>query len=157
MAEAPDVAPEAPARQPLPTDPSDFGLDDRISFSRLDSKHIAVLADGQELEFDTGLRRWVQTIDEALFEQQQQAYVNHASAHDLDAGNGRKRKADDGEVSGRAHTHTPTYICLPTSGTERVVFGSSPPCKPRWPLVTHCRTLLPSERPRGHGTMPSPA
>ena len=108
------MAEDAQYQQPLPTNPDDFGQDDRISFSRLDNKHIAVLDDGQEMEFDTDLRRWFHTIDEALIEQQQQGYVMAIAEQDRengkgngngngnDNGNGIKRKAG-GEVSER-HT-----------------------------------------------------
>ena len=43
----------------FPTDIQEFDGDDRISFSRLDNKFIAVQDDGTELEFDSELKRWV--------------------------------------------------------------------------------------------------
>ncbi|KPM38949.1 hypothetical protein AK830_g7636 [Neonectria ditissima] len=50
----------------FPTDVRDFDSDERISFSKLDNKFIAVHDDGTEYEFDANLRRWVPTADEAL-------------------------------------------------------------------------------------------
>lgn len=94
----------------FPTDPSEFDNDDRISFSRLDNKYIAVQeSDGTEFEFDTQLRRWIPVADEeeeALIRQQQSAYGGLDLADDGDSqpgnsnnNNNRKRKQDDLEVS----------------------------------------------------------
>ncbi|KAI1811791.1 hypothetical protein GGS20DRAFT_561373 [Poronia punctata] len=65
---------EPPPGLPFPIDPQEFETDDRISFSRLDNKHIAVLDDGSEFEWDSQLKRWVPIIDEELLAQQQLAY-----------------------------------------------------------------------------------
>ncbi|ROW01755.1 hypothetical protein VSDG_02169 [Cytospora chrysosperma] len=87
----------------FPTDPTVFENDDRISFSKLDSKYIAVQSDGTEFEFDHGLKRWIPLADEddeALFQQQQSAYSidQQSSAAGGDQyGNNRKRKQDDVE------------------------------------------------------------
>lgn len=43
----------------LPTNPEDFYSDDRISFSKADSKFIAVVTGGDEYEFDHTEKRWV--------------------------------------------------------------------------------------------------
>lgn len=88
----------------FPTDPDEFDKDDRISFSRLDNKYIAVQDDGTEYEFDTGLKRWIPIIDEALIEQQQQGYfASGADNDDAQSGpsdNRRKRnRSDESEVS----------------------------------------------------------
>ncbi|KAI1333435.1 hypothetical protein F5Y16DRAFT_13879 [Xylariaceae sp. FL0255] len=90
-------------RQPLPLDPDEFNSDDRISFSRLDNKHIGVLDDGSEFEWDVQLRRWVPLIDEELRAQQQSAYggpaPDSATPSDTttndDRPNNRKRKANN--------------------------------------------------------------
>ncbi|KAK7753225.1 hypothetical protein SLS62_004744 [Diatrype stigma] len=58
----------------FPTEPSEFDSDERISFSRLDNKFIAVHDDGTEFEFDQELKRWIPVIDEELVRQQQSAY-----------------------------------------------------------------------------------
>lgn len=49
---------------PFPTDVRDFDADERISFSKLDNKFIAVHDDGTEFEFDAELKRWVPADDE---------------------------------------------------------------------------------------------
>ncbi|KAJ9389606.1 hypothetical protein DTO063F5_2099 [Paecilomyces variotii] len=67
---APDQAPTAD----FPRDPEEFDSDPRISFSKLDNKFILETEDGQEFEYDTALKRWVQTVDDELLEQQRQAY-----------------------------------------------------------------------------------
>ena len=46
----------------FPTDPADFDSDPRISFSKLDNKFILETEDGQEYEYDSALKRWVQTV-----------------------------------------------------------------------------------------------
>ena len=48
----------------FPTDISEFDSDERISFSRLDNKYIAVQDDGTEFEFDQGLKRWIPLADD---------------------------------------------------------------------------------------------
>ncbi|KAG5949992.1 hypothetical protein E4U53_005576, partial [Claviceps sorghi] len=50
----------------FPTDVQEFDADDRISFSRLDNKFIAVHDDGTEYEFDPEWKRWVPTEEEPL-------------------------------------------------------------------------------------------
>lgn len=49
-------------RPSFPTNPEDFDADDRISFSKLDSKFILETEDGQEFEFDDALKRWVPAV-----------------------------------------------------------------------------------------------
>lgn len=96
----------------FPTDKEEFDQDERISFSKLDNKYIAVQDDGTEYEFDEGLKRWLPIIDEALIEQQQQGYAMADVDIDDDRrqgpAQGRKRKMDhsnDREVScARMHT-----------------------------------------------------
>jgi hypothetical protein len=50
---------DAPA---FPQDPAEFDSDPRISFSMLDNKFILETDDGQEFEYDTGIKRWVQKV-----------------------------------------------------------------------------------------------
>lgn len=57
-APAPDLAPAIS----FPRDPEEFDSDPRISFSKLDNKFILETEDGQEFEYDTALKRWVQTV-----------------------------------------------------------------------------------------------
>ncbi|PBP18636.1 splicing factor U2AF-associated protein [Diplocarpon rosae] len=58
----------------FPSNPENFGSDDRISFSKLDNKFVLVQEDGTEFEFDDAIKRWIPTVDEALLEEQQRAY-----------------------------------------------------------------------------------
>lgn len=87
----------------FPTDPELFDRDERISFSKLDNKYIAVQDDGTEYEFDRDLRRWVPIIDEELIQQQQSGYFsNNAAAGSSEPSHGQKRKnnhSNDREVS----------------------------------------------------------
>lgn len=87
----------------FPTDSAQFENDDRISFSRLDNKYIAVQeSDGTEFEFDAQLKRWIPLADEdeeALIQQQQSAYVSAVPAQGAQSGIGNKRKQGDLEVS----------------------------------------------------------
>jgi HIV Tat-specific factor 1 len=46
----------------FPQDPSEFDSDPRISFSKLDNKFILETEDGQEFEYDSALKRWVQAV-----------------------------------------------------------------------------------------------
>ena len=69
----------------FPTNPDEFDQDERISYSKLDNKYIAVQGDGTEYEFDDGLRRWIPMIDEALIEEQQRGYMFGDTNADADA------------------------------------------------------------------------
>jgi HIV Tat-specific factor 1 len=77
--------PTPPPGLPFPTDPQEFGNDERISFSRLDNKYIGVLDDGSEFEWDAQLKRWISTIDEELLAQQQSAYGGGGTSDDNSA------------------------------------------------------------------------
>ena len=46
----------------FPQDPTEFDSDPRISFSKLEDKFILETDDGQEFEYDTALKRWIQTV-----------------------------------------------------------------------------------------------
>ena len=59
---------------PFPTEIAEFDSDNRISFSKLDSKYLLVQEDGTEYEFDEAIKRWIPVLDEALLEEQQKAY-----------------------------------------------------------------------------------
>lgn len=95
----------------FPTNPEEFDQDERISYSKLDNKYIAVQDDGTEYEFDAALRRWIPIVDEDLIEQQQQGYIMPSAGADSgrhSPARGTKRKMDhpiDREVScARLHT-----------------------------------------------------
>lgn len=88
----------------FPTDPAEFDNDDRISFSKLDKKYLAVQDDGTEFEFDEDLRRWVPVMDEALIQEQQSGYMPVPQAGSSRPGpdQGRKKRkneSNDREVS----------------------------------------------------------
>lgn len=92
----------------FPTNPDEFDQDERISFSRLDNKYIAVQDDGTEYEWDAGLKRWIPIVDEELIAQQQSGYVvpgaeaEQERSQPTNSGQGKKRKngpATDREVS----------------------------------------------------------
>lgn len=90
----------------FPTDPVEFENDDRISYSKLDNKFIAVQeSDGTEFEFDHQLKRWIPVADEdeeAFIQQHQDAYGNAqdpSADSSAQPSNGRKRKQDQVEVS----------------------------------------------------------
>ncbi|KAJ5862201.1 hypothetical protein N7455_006269 [Penicillium solitum] len=55
----------------FPTDVTEFDSDPRISFSRLDNSFLLETSDGREFLFNSILKRWVETIDEALIRKQQ--------------------------------------------------------------------------------------
>ncbi|KAK3392979.1 hypothetical protein B0H63DRAFT_457028 [Podospora didyma] len=83
----------------FPTNLNEFDQDDRISYSKLDNKYIAVQEDGTEYEFDTGLKRWIPIIDEALIQEQQKGYIQYLEGQDDDdeqmgPAQGKKRKSD---------------------------------------------------------------
>lgn len=91
---------------PLPTNVQEFDGDDRISFSKLDNKFIAVQDDGGELEFDADLKKWVPAA-EPLDDDDVLEYGGQNAAADLDSADPKKRKngGDNGaEVSSRLRT-----------------------------------------------------
>ncbi|CAI7613261.1 unnamed protein product [Penicillium glandicola] len=55
----------------FPTDVADFDSDPRISFSKLDNCFLLETSDGREFLFNGILKRWVETVDEALIRKQQ--------------------------------------------------------------------------------------
>ena len=59
--ESPNNSP-APPLSSFPQNPEDFDSDPRISFSKLENKFILEADDGQEYEFDNGLKRWVPVV-----------------------------------------------------------------------------------------------
>ncbi|EED24151.1 nuclear mRNA splicing factor-associated protein, putative [Talaromyces stipitatus ATCC 10500] len=101
----------------FPTDPADFDSDPRISFSKLDNKFILETEDGQEYEYDTALKRWVQTIDDALLEQQRQAYKVEGVDEEKEVTRSQLRKKkrkqpddENGQKPKRQRVNTAVYI-----------------------------------------------
>ncbi|KAH6898736.1 hypothetical protein B0T10DRAFT_117659 [Thelonectria olida] len=77
----------------FPTDPREFDADDRISFSKLDNKFIAVHDDGTEFEFDPEWKRWMPAAEEPLHDAlDAHAQSDVAGAHGAGDGDVRKRK-----------------------------------------------------------------
>jgi hypothetical protein len=46
----------------FPTDPSEFDKDPRVSFSKLDNQYILETDDDREFLWDTGIKRWVESV-----------------------------------------------------------------------------------------------
>ncbi|ORY66357.1 uncharacterized protein BCR38DRAFT_429988 [Pseudomassariella vexata] len=88
---------EAAPSLSFPIDPQEFDSDERISFSKLDNKFIAVQDDGTEFEFDAQLKRWIPTLDEELVAQQQSAYGVDATTEDSNIGHPRKKRKTNGD------------------------------------------------------------
>lgn len=79
----------------FPTNVEEFASDDRISYSRLSNKYVAVHDDGSEFEFHPKLKRWILAADD------------EHDDFDLDAApdafsKKRKSSATEDEVSGSA-------------------------------------------------------
>lgn len=83
---------------PFPTNVQEFDADDRISFSKLDNKFIAVHDDGSEFEFDHNTKRWIATDD--LDDDAHEYGGERSSATPVDDAASRKRKNGSEQVSG---------------------------------------------------------
>ncbi|KAI1383175.1 uncharacterized protein F4822DRAFT_67793 [Hypoxylon trugodes] len=97
----------------FPTDPQEFELDERISFSKLDNKYIAVQDDGSEFEWDAQLKRWIPVVDEELLAQQQSAYGGGSATPEDDSNNNnshhnKKRKKGYANGSGEPSRGVPS-------------------------------------------------
>ncbi|ETS87670.1 hypothetical protein PFICI_01498 [Pestalotiopsis fici W106-1] len=108
----------------FPVNPDDFESDDRISFSKLDNKHIAVQDDGTEFEFDTQLKRWIPALTEEEIEAQQRMYggtpEDQAEASD---NNNNKRKRKEEAAAARKKQRAPPQ---PRQNTAVYVTGLPP-------------------------------
>ncbi|CAI7631862.1 unnamed protein product [Penicillium bialowiezense] len=88
------AGPDAALEGRPPTDPARFAEDPRISWSQLDNAWILEREDGEELQFDPKLKRWIMDVDPELILMQQSAYIpkdydeNETATHPRD----RKRK-----------------------------------------------------------------
>lgn len=78
---------------PFPTDVQEFDSDDRISFSKLDNKFIAVHDDGTEFEFDPELKKWSAIEEEPIDDDLDELREFSRTPAD-DAASDKKRKAD---------------------------------------------------------------
>mgnify|MGYP001149970767 CR=1 FL=1 len=101
---------------PLPINPDEFDKDERISFSKLDNKYIAVQDDGTEYEFDEAQKRWV-PIDYADDDLNEGGIPNFDSEAQQPAPQGTKRKLDDWDDREVSCAHTllllscPSFVC----------------------------------------------
>ncbi|UKZ79563.1 hypothetical protein TrVFT333_007321 [Trichoderma virens FT-333] len=89
---------------PFPTDVQEFDSDERISFSKLDNKFIAVHDDGTEFEFDADQKKWVPAEEEPLEDDLDDLREYSGTPADDDASN-KKRK--QGVENGDANDGTP--------------------------------------------------
>lgn len=55
-------SPAGAAQSDFPAEPSSFAEDERISWSKLDSKYVLETEQGGEYEWDDALRRWVAVV-----------------------------------------------------------------------------------------------
>ncbi|KAJ1331536.1 HIV Tat-specific factor 1 [Microdochium nivale] len=110
---------------PFPTDAQEFDSDDRISFSRLDNKFLAVNDDGTEYEFDSQLKRWIPHLDEDTIRQQQQAYGLGGGEDENDDNNKKRKSANGADRPSKKHKqplpprkNTAVYVTgLPSDAT----------------------------------------
>ncbi|KAL2757536.1 hypothetical protein ACRALDRAFT_2039946 [Sodiomyces alcalophilus JCM 7366] len=77
---------------PLPTSVDKFDQDDRISYSRLDNKYLAVHDDGTEFEFHASSGRWVLAEEEPLDGDEAQHLKRMGGAQNEGDTMSRKRK-----------------------------------------------------------------
>ncbi|KAK3310176.1 uncharacterized protein B0T15DRAFT_27691 [Chaetomium strumarium] len=114
----------------FPTNPEEFDQDDRISYSKLDNKYIAVQEDGTEYEFDAELKRWIPIIDEALIEEQQRGYfMSNADADNDRQGpaQGRKRKIDSNDREQDNNNHSYNHEDRVAKNAKRKQGNRGPP------------------------------
>lgn len=108
---------------PFPTDVQEFDSDDRISFSKLDNKFIAVHDDGTEFEFDAELKKWAPVEDEPLDDDLDDLREYSGTPADDDASN-KKRKlgGENGDaVSWKIETRTPcALLAVPRRDTNEL-------------------------------------
>ncbi|EME49507.1 hypothetical protein DOTSEDRAFT_68316 [Dothistroma septosporum NZE10] len=81
-------------RAPFPSDPDTFDNDDRISFSKVDGRHLLEDEEGEEWEWMTGPGKWSKTMDEAAIQQQQEIYKVQGVDEDAPALNPAKKRKE---------------------------------------------------------------
>ncbi len=81
----------------FPTNPAEFDQDERISYSRLDNKYIAVHDDGTEFEFNPQQKTWsiIEEEDDAVADDAV-LVENVARQESIDRLDGDSRKRKDG-------------------------------------------------------------
>ncbi|KAL0938827.1 nuclear mrna splicing factor-associated [Colletotrichum truncatum] len=103
-------------KDPLPTSVDEFGGDERISFSKLDNKYLAVLDDGTELEFDPATATWAEAADaplEPLDDDETAAQLvdltrSASTGATPNAANSRKRKDSPGGMDEHGNSNNNT-------------------------------------------------
>ncbi|KGO72780.1 Nucleotide-binding, alpha-beta plait [Penicillium italicum] len=83
----------------FPTDVGEFESDPRISFSRLDNSFLLETSDGREFLFNSILKRWVESIDEALIRKQQGYGSDDGETEIVHPRDRKKRKGSHDETA----------------------------------------------------------
>lgn len=84
----------------FPTNVQDFDGDDRISFSRLDNKFIAVHDDGTEFEFDNDRKVWKPLEEQEFDDEAHDALHQHDPEAISSNNNGKRRRPGDDSENG---------------------------------------------------------
>ncbi|KAI9840009.1 MAG: hypothetical protein M1819_000201 [Sarea resinae] len=117
------------ARVAFPRTPEEFEGDPRVSFSKLETKWLLEEDDGQEYEFDEALKRWIPVLDDALLEQQRQAYAVSGVDESAPAQPQKKRKNvyTNGEEEGNGKAKKPKSSAEPRERKNTAVYVTSLP------------------------------
>jgi HIV Tat-specific factor 1 len=121
---------------PLPTSVEEFNRDDRISFSRLDDKYLAVLEDGSELEFNPRTRTWVTAEEESMEEDLAEASRTGSNTPGDASGPSRKRSAPPSNGNDDANSEAPNKRARPAKKAK-------PPPQPRQNTAVYVTGLPP--------------
>lgn len=89
------------AERSFPTDIPEFDADDRISFSKLDQKFIAVHDDGSEYEFDADEKRWVPLKDDEDGDVPPKDHRDALNHHQRESSAPKRSRDEDGNSNGR--------------------------------------------------------
>ncbi|KAI7720658.1 hypothetical protein KC353_g2002 [Hortaea werneckii] len=116
-------------RAPFPTNPEDFDTDERISFSKASETYLLEDENGDEWEWVARQSKWVPAMDEALMEQQRQAYKVEGVDESEPAVDLRKRKAEgqDGSSNGKANKKQKPEQQQPRERVNTAVYVTSLP------------------------------
>ncbi|KAK5132902.1 hypothetical protein LTR08_008348 [Meristemomyces frigidus] len=100
------MASTAMRRAPFPNNPDGFDADDRISYSKASHTYVLEDENGDEWEWLSKSNKWAPVTDEALLEQQGQAYKVAGVDEQTPALDPKKRKVEDrDEGSANAKIH----------------------------------------------------
>ncbi|KAB8339096.1 hypothetical protein FH972_022032 [Carpinus fangiana] len=87
-----DAPPSDPPAASFPQEQEDFETDPRVSYSKIEHKWILEESNGSEWAYDESTKRWIPSLDEALLEQQQQAYARQGVDDGESVESNKKRK-----------------------------------------------------------------